>query len=99
MTQTISKGIEGVHGRWNVSMATEQEEAWSGKEVKRVLMRRVIPSLQDRPCRGFLSTARIPAQNRILRLVVLPLVIIISLYCSIVSLVAKASSGLNAATS
>jgi hypothetical protein len=52
MTQTFSKGIDGVHGRWNVSMVTEQEEAWSGKEMKRVLMRRIIPSLQDRPWRG-----------------------------------------------
>lgn len=29
-------------------MATEQEEAWSGKETKKVLMRWIILSLQDR---------------------------------------------------
>jgi hypothetical protein len=48
----FSKGIEGVHWKRDVSMVTEQEEAWSGKEMKRVLMRRIIPSLQDRPWRG-----------------------------------------------
>jgi hypothetical protein len=40
MTNTFSKGIDGVHGsRWDVSMAAEQEEAWPGTVVKkRVLM-------------------------------------------------------------
>ena len=40
MTNTFSKGIDGVHGlRWNVSMVAEQE-AWPGIAVKkRVLMR------------------------------------------------------------